>query len=85
MTYKYKGKPICKVQIKGKTLNVYLSLDPNKYQDSKYIFIDASNVKTFESYPMRMKITSPRQFRWMNELLDVIVSNISNKGEVYER
>lgn len=85
MTYKYKGKPICKVQIKGKTLNVYLSLDPNKYQDSKYIFIDVSNVKTFESYPMRMKITSPRQFRWMNELLDVIVSNISNKGEVYER
>ncbi|MBE6132958.1 MAG: hypothetical protein E7180_06195 [Erysipelotrichaceae bacterium] len=85
MTYKYKGKPICKVQIKGKTLNVYLSLDPNKYLDSKYIFVDASNIKTFENYPMRMKITSPRQFRWMMELLDVIISNNSNKGEVYER
>lgn len=85
MTYKYKGKPICKVQIKGKTLNVYLALKPNNYQDSKYVFVDASNVKTFENYPMRMKITSPRQFRWMMELLDVIISNSSNKGEAYER
>ena len=84
MTYKYKNKPICRMQIKGKTLNVYLALNPTLYNDSKYVFIDASSIKVFENYPMRMKITSPRQLRWTKELIELLIVKAQYMENVYE-
>ena len=68
-TYKSGNVPIARLTIKGKTLNAYLGLNPSEYEDSKYIFVDSSNVKAHANYPMRVKLTSNRQTKWTQELI----------------
>ncbi|MBR2303321.1 MAG: hypothetical protein IKA42_05925 [Clostridia bacterium] len=68
-TYRTGNSGVAKLAIRGKTLNVYLSVDPNDYQNTKYKFVDVSDKKTFAHYPMRLKITSDRQLRWAKELI----------------
>jgi len=60
---------IAKLMIKGKTLNVYLNLNPNDFKNSKYIYQDASEYKSLSSTPMRIKITSDRMLKYSNELI----------------
>lgn len=75
-TYKVRRIPIVKIAIKGKTLNVYLGLNPSKYRNTKYIFTDVSNKTDFQFYQMRIKISSNRILRWTKELiLDIIKNN----------
>ena len=81
-TFRQKGKPIAKITIKGKTVNVYLPLNPVDYAQSKYVFLDASSVKKYAKYPMRLKLTSIRQTKWTKELIDeVCVKYEKEKGE----
>ncbi|MBR2029401.1 MAG: hypothetical protein IJ999_00670 [Clostridia bacterium] len=68
-TYRTGNSGVARLAIRGKTLNVYLSVDPNDYQNTKYKFVDVSDKKTFAHYPMRLKITSDRQLRWAKELI----------------
>jgi predicted transport protein len=68
--------------MKGKTLNVYLALNPNEYQNTKYIFQDVSHVKKYALYPMRVRLTSDRQVRWTCELIDKIMQGYLVKEEV---
>ena len=67
---------VAKLAIRGKTLNVYLALDPNDYADSKYIFVDESQNKTYQNTPVHLKLTSDRQTKWAIELiLDLVAKN----------
>lgn len=89
-TYKYRNIPVIRFAFRGKTLNAYLGLNPIEYQNSKYIFIDVSNVKKFENYPMRVKLSSDRQARWTVELLlEIVAKNnltlLEEKVEVVEK
>ena len=72
-TFRLKNKPIAKITMKGKTLNVYLALKPSDFVDTKYIFQDVSHVKKYVYYPMRVKLTSDRQLKWSCELIDKIM------------
>lgn len=76
VTYKIKSTPIVKFTIRGKTLNAYIGLNPNEYLDTKYIFTDVSNVKAYANYPMRVKVTSDRQVKWVNELINLIIGGV---------
>ncbi|MBR5192266.1 MAG: hypothetical protein IKW33_02510 [Clostridia bacterium] len=76
VTYKVKNNGIVKFSIKGKTLNAYLNLNPIEYENTKYIFKNVANVKKYSNYPMRVKITSNRQVKWVKEL----ISQILEKG-----
>ena len=73
VTYKLKNKPIIKLNIKGKTLNAYIGLNPQEFENSKYIFTDASSIKAYANYPMRVKVTSNRQVKWVIELINKAV------------
>ncbi|MBO7345446.1 MAG: hypothetical protein J6U92_05865, partial [Clostridia bacterium] len=75
-TFRFGNKPIAKITIKGKTLNVYLALNPKDYIDTKYIYQDASTVKKYANYPMRVKLTSNRKVKWTAELLDDVFSGV---------
>lgn len=68
-TYKIGKQSIALINIKGKTLNVYLALNPTDYEQTKYKFINSSEIKKFNLYPMRLKITSKRQAKWTCELI----------------
>lgn len=72
-TYRKGNKAVAKITIKGKTLNVYLGLNPTDYVESKYVFKDCSSIKKFALYPMRVKLTSDRQVRYTIELINKIV------------
>ncbi len=73
ITYKYKNVPVVKFAIKGKTLNAYLGLAPKEYEDTKYVFSDVSNVKKYAGYPMRVRVSSARQVKWVKELIAKIL------------
>lgn len=73
ITYKVKNNPVAKFIIKGKTLNAYLGLAPNDYKETKYKFIDVSNVVKYSNYPMRVKVSSNRQVKWVKELIQEII------------
>ena len=79
-SYKYKNKSLIKVLVKGKTVNLYLALNPSEYENSKYKFIDASTVKKYSSTPMRIKLSSSRQVKYAKELIDKLLTSI-NKGD----
>lgn len=75
-TYRYKNKTVAKMTIKGKTLNLFLALEPKKFENTKYKFLDVSHVKEYETTPMRIKISSNRQARWACELVDAMKEEI---------
>ncbi|MBR5439289.1 MAG: hypothetical protein IKV61_03625 [Clostridia bacterium] len=72
ISYKIKNKNIAKLKMVGKTLNLYLALEPKKFKNTKYKFIDVSAKKVHAKYPMRVKITSDRQAKWALELIEKI-------------
>ena len=74
VTFKVKSLSVVKFFIKGKTLNAHLNLNPTEYENSKYIFINVSNIKKYSNYPMRVKVTSNRQVKWVKELISQIIS-----------
>lgn len=73
-TYKCGSVYIAKLAIKGKTLNVYLGLNPQEYLVTKYVFTDVSSVNAFKNYGMRVKVSSVRQVKWTKELISELAS-----------
>lgn len=71
-TFKIKNRPVAKLTVKGKTINVYLALNPEEYKGTKYKFIDQSGVKSYQYYPMRFKVTSDRKVKHIKELISKI-------------
>ena len=65
---------VAKLAIRGKTLNVYLGLNPADYVDTKYRFVDKSDSKTYAKTPMQLKLTSDRQTKWAKELIADLVA-----------
>ena len=65
---------VAKLAIRGKTLNVYLGLDPNDYVGTKYRFVDKTDSKTYQKTPMQLKLTSDRQTKWAKELIADLVA-----------
>ena len=77
-TYKRKSTPVVKFSIRGKTLNAYIALPTAEFADSKYIFVDSSETRAYAKYPMRVKVTSDRQAKWVVELL----KNLAERHEI---
>lgn len=74
------GRPvIAKFAITGKTLSLYLALDPSEFTDTKYHFKDVSGVKKYQAVPMRLKIKSNRSVRWAKELIYVMSEKLGLK------
>lgn len=66
----YKGRTTyAKFALRGKTLSLYLSLDPAEYADTKYKFEDSGGVAKYAKTPMRLKLRSDRSVRWAKELI----------------
>ena len=67
--FRYRGERIAKLNVGGKTLTLYLALDPEAYEDSKYRYEDVSDRKTYAETPMKIRITSKRMVKYARELL----------------
>ncbi len=72
-TYALKGKVIIKVTIFPKALKVYFALDPNAYPVSRFHHKDMSEIKRYESIPLRLRVASERGYKYALELVDELV------------
>ncbi len=65
---------IARFKMRGKTLCLYLALDPNEYKVSVYHHLDASQNKSMSGTPMMVKIKSPlgvkKAIRLIDEMLE---------------
>ncbi len=67
--YKKGNKGIAKITIKGKSVYVYLGVDPAEYAQPKYGIKDASSKKAYVNYPAECKITSNRKVKYLLEII----------------
>lgn len=76
---------IAKVNFGGKTLTLYLALDPAEYEESKYRFSDVSEKKSYAQTPMKLRITSARALRHAKELIGDMAEkySLSDVGCIY--
>ncbi|MDE6276273.1 MAG: hypothetical protein K2M75_07070 [Clostridia bacterium] len=70
---------VARMSIRGKTLKLYLALNPEDYVDTKYKFEDASDVKSVADTPFLMKIKNPRRLKYALELIDEVMENFGTK------
>ena len=60
---------VAKLAIRGKTLRLYLALDPAPYEESKYLVEDASSVAKFAKTPLLYRIKNDRRCRYAKDLI----------------
>lgn len=77
------GKTFAIVLYKGKIMNLYLALDPEKLKDSKYIFGKAENIEKFKQTPLRFRVASGRVVKWVFELIGIMMSENGFEKGVY--
>lgn len=58
-----------KFVIRGKTLSLYLALEPEKFENTKYVFYNVRETAKYRDVPMRVKVKSERAARWAKELV----------------
>ncbi len=77
---------IARMKIRGKTLVIYLALDPNEYKTSVYHHADVSDNKSVFGTPMMIKVKSPLGVRKAIRLIDeMLAKRAGEKREVPER
>ena len=79
-----KGRIQCaKLNLKGRSLLVYIGLNPEEYNINKYHFVDVSDKPKFEKVPMLMKVKSDRGLKYVLELIEEMMSkNEIPQGEM---
>lgn len=77
---------IARFKIRGKTLCLYLALDPNDYATSVYHHVDATDNKSMRGTPMMVKIKSPLGVKKAVRLIDeMMLTRGGERRNVAER
>ena len=77
---------IARFKIRGKTLCLYLALDPNEFATSVYHHADVSDNKSMHGTPMMVKIKSPLGVKKAIRLIDEMLARRGGvKREIAER
>ncbi|MGN0818751.1 MAG: hypothetical protein ACI4L9_07255 [Candidatus Coproplasma sp.] len=77
---------IARFKIRGKTLCLYLALDPKEYPETVYHQVDVSDNKSMSGTPMMVKIKSPRGAKKAIRLIDEMLEKRQGiKQHVAER
>ena len=71
-SFKTGHTPLAKFAIRGKTLCLFLALNPASFEESKYNLTDVSSSKKYETVPCRLRLTSKRSVKWGLELIEAL-------------
>lgn len=71
-TYKAGREKLAIVAVRGKSLFVYLALNPVDLEDGKYGFTDVSDRASYVSTPVKVKIKGSRSLKRVCELIDML-------------
>ncbi|PWM74766.1 MAG: hypothetical protein DBX59_03200 [Bacillota bacterium] len=76
-----RGRMQCvKLKIRGKSLVMYIALDPKELNVNKYHHQDVSETAKYAEVPTMMKIRSPRGLKYAMELVDLLLGQKLNLG-----
>ncbi len=75
---------LAKLKVVGKTLRLYVALDPKQYEFSKYFQKDCSQIKAYEKLPMMIKIKSERALKRATELLEEMAAQYALKFDAQQ-
>lgn len=73
-TFRSGRKLLVRFAVRGKTLNVYLALNPADYAESKYKIKDVSHVAKNKDVPTLYKINNDRRLKYVKELIAEVMS-----------
>ena len=62
--------------ISGKTLNLYLNIDPQSLEGTKYNYTDSSEKRKYSRTPTRLKIRSDRACVWAAQLIERMMATL---------
>ena len=81
-TFKHGKTTVARLAMRGKTLCLYLAIDPAKYVDSDYRVEDVSDVAAYADTPCVYRVRSDQRLEYAFELIeDAMQSAGSEKGE----
>lgn len=75
-SFSYRRNAVAKFFIKGKTLCLYLALDPAEYAGSKYSLEDESAFSQFKDTPALYRIKSEKRVRYAAELIAEVCARL---------
>jgi hypothetical protein len=68
--------PVAKFAVRGKTLCLYLALNPDDFVDSKYK-VERSDAKKYAEVPCLYRIVNPRRVKYAMELIAMIAEKLA--------
>ena len=71
-SFKTGRNQLAKFAIRGKTLCLFLAINPEKLEGTKYNVDAVGGAKKYESVPCRLRLTSKRSVKWANELVAML-------------
>ncbi len=77
----YKKQLMAKMKIIGKTLRLYVALDPKNYVDGPIPTKDVSDVKTYQKVPLMIKVKSNLSLKRAKLLIAHTFENIEVEGD----
>lgn len=77
---------VAKIMLSGKTLKLYIKLNPNDYDVNKYHQKDVSDKKSYVETPMCVKVKSDRAYKNAVSLIQelMVKENVSKKSKFTE-
>lgn len=69
-SFAYRRNAVAKIFVKGKTLYLYLNLNPADYAETKYKLDDVAKIAQFADTPALYKLKSQKRIRYALDLID---------------
>ena len=74
--FSYAGDTVAKIGVRGKTLCVYLALNPDEFPTSVYHQRFAGDIKMYEKTPMMVKVKSGVALKRAVRLVEMLMENL---------
>ncbi len=74
--YAFAGETVAKISVRGKTLCLYLALNPDEFPSSVYHQRFAGDIKMYEKTPMMVKVKSGVALKRAVRLVEMLMENL---------
>lgn len=73
-TFKKGRKLLAKLSMRGKTLSLYLALDPKSYENTRYKVDDVSGTAKYADTPLLYKLKNDRRVKYSRDLISALMT-----------
>lgn len=76
-TFAADGDTVAKININGNAVELYLALDPKEYEDTRYVFRDASKDPKYKQTPLKVNIKRYNDMQQAVELIEELMDSLN--------